>query len=173
MPHGKLTSPDLPSVAIVQSVTVVEYAQSVASAIIAVVEPIGEIWSDAHVTRWASVIGVTTLVAANIVRLYQVLALSQTPLATDASAPVSMRAMMIFDADMVLVGAVRRRMRRWIEQMYRKEGPRFSIRDPGGKIPDLVRFVRVRVNVTSDLKRFREIRLFPLVLVTAAAAARE
>ena len=127
LPHGKLTSPDLPSVAIVQSVTVVEYAQSVASAIIAVVEPIGEIWSDAHVTRWASVIGVTTLVAANIVRLYQVLALSQTPLATDASAPVSMRAMMIFDADMVLVGAVRRRMRRWIEQMYRKDGPRFSI----------------------------------------------
>ena len=120
MPHGKLTSPDLPSVAIVQSVTVVEYAQSVASAIIAVVEPIGEIWSDAHVTRWASVIGVTTLVAANIVRLYQVLALSQTPLATDASAPVSMRAMMIFDADMVLVERRCARMRRWIQQMMAK-----------------------------------------------------
>ena len=77
LPHGKLTSPEVPSAT--QSVTVDEYAQSVASAIIAVVEPIGEIWSDAHVTRWASVISVTTLVAANIVRLYQVLALSQTP----------------------------------------------------------------------------------------------
>ena len=96
----------MPSAA--QLVAVDEYAQSVASAIIAVIEPIVESWSDAHVTRWASVIGVTTLVAANIVRLYQivrqVLALSQTPLATDASAPVSMSAKMIFHADMVRCG---------------------------------------------------------------------
>ena len=102
LPHGKLTSPEVPSAA--QLVAVDEYAQSVASAIIAVIEPIVESWSDAHVTRWASVIGVTTLVAANIVRLYQVLALSQTPLATDASAPVSMSAKMIFHADMVRCG---------------------------------------------------------------------